>query len=249
MSEYTAALDRLRSAQKSSSGAAAYSRFVNRPLGRRLAALAYVARLSPSQVTVLSAMCTFSAIVLIASVTPTWWSSLVIAVLLILGYALDSADGQVARLTGRGTLAGEWLDHFFDALKTATIHLAIFISFVRFTDLPLWLIAVPLVYSAAASTFFFAITSADFLRRVHRLSTTDPAEAAPPAEAAYRMSPLYSLAVMPTDYGFLCLMTLLLWVQPLFAVVYALMCLATLGALALGAVRWYTSLRRLGQPT
>ena len=107
MSEYTAALDRLRSAQKSSSGAAAYSRFVNRPLGRRLAALAYVLRLSPSQVTLLSALCTFTAIALIAAVSPTWWSCVVIA--LAIGLALQGlALAKVAKVGTAVNLVVSW---------------------------------------------------------------------------------------------------------------------------------------------
>lgn len=245
MSEFSVALGRLRSAQKSSSGAAAYSRFVNRPLGRPLAAAASVVGLTPSQVTLASAVCTFTGIALIVVLEPSWWSSLLVTLLLVLGYALDSADGQLARLTGTGSIAGEWLDHFFDALKTATIHLAVFVSWVRFFDDPPAVLAIPLVFSAVAVTFFFGMLLADFLRRIHRLSAATPA--APKAEAAYRMSPLYSLAVLPTDYGFLCLIMLTMWVHPLFVVLYGLMGLATAGALVLAAARWYRSLLALGR--
>ena len=49
---------RLSAAQKGAQGAPAYSRFVNRKLGRVLAALAFHARLTPNAVTGLSAVCT-----------------------------------------------------------------------------------------------------------------------------------------------------------------------------------------------
>lgn len=240
---FSDAMSRLSAAQKSSKGAAAYSRFVNRPLGRPLAALAYARGLSPTQVTLFSAAATFSAIAMIALVRPTWWSSALVAVLLVLGYALDSADGQLARLTGTGSLAGEWLDHFFDATKAATLHAAVLICWFRFFELPLpWLVA-PLAFGAVASIFFFGLIATDFLRRVHRAQHPVADETAP-AEA-WRSSPLYSLAVLPTDYGFLCLTFVLLWVQPAFVAVYSLLAVANVLVLGLAAARWYSSIRRM----
>lgn len=233
---FRTALAELRAAQKSSSGAAAYSRFVNRPLGRPLAAAAASAGLTPTQVTLLSALCTFTAIGLIAATEPSALMSVAVAALLMLGYALDSADGQLARLTGTGSAAGEWLDHFFDALKAATIHLAVLISWARSDELAPVMLAVPLVYSAVASTYFFGMIGADFLRRRAGVA------AGGGTGAAYRSSPLYALAVLPTDYGLLCLATLLLWLPVPFAAVYTLMAAATLAVLALAAVRWYRSL-------
>lgn len=240
---YSDAMSRLSAAQKSSSGAAAYSRFVNRPLGRPLAALAYAGGLTPTQVTLCSAAATFSAIALIALIDPTWWSSALVALLLVLGYALDSADGQLARLTGTGSLAGEWLDHFFDATKAATLHAAVLICWFRFFDLPMPWLAVPLVFGAVASVFFFGLIATDFLRRVHRAQ--HPVVEGAGSTEAWRNSPLYSLAVLPTDYGFLCLTFVLLWMQPVFVAVYSLLAVANVLVLGLAAARWYGSLRRM----
>ena len=240
---FSDAMSRLSAAQKSNKGAAAYSRFVNRPLGRPLAALAYARGLTPTQVTLVSALATFSAIAMIAVVRPSWWSSTLVALLLMLGYALDSADGQLARLTGTGSLAGEWLDHFFDATKAATLHAAVLICWFRFYELPVAWSMVPLVFGAVAGVFFFGLIATDFLRRLHRAQhPVDDANA--PAEA-WRNSPLYSLAVLPTDYGFLCLTFVLLWVQPVFVAVYSLLALANVLVLGLAAARWYGSLRRM----
>ena len=47
---YGQAVAELRGAQKSKRGVSLYSRFVNRPLGRLLAAAAYRARMTPNQV-------------------------------------------------------------------------------------------------------------------------------------------------------------------------------------------------------
>ena len=243
MSDVRAAMARLKNAQKSSKGAAAYSRFVNRPLGRPLAATAYVWGWTPTQVTLLSGAMTVLGILSIALLDPTWWSSILSAVLLMLGYALDSADGQLARLTGRGSLAGEWLDHFFDAIKASTIHLAVFVCWYRFFDLPdLWL-AVPLAYGAVASVFFFGLIATDFLRRLHRLQHPDLVVDAP-AES-WRSSSLYSLAVIPSDYGFLCLSFVLLWWHEGFLILYTLLAATNILVLLLAAGRWYVSIRRL----
>ena len=240
MSEFRQAIERLVAAQKSSRGAPAYSRFVNRPLGRVLAAAAYALRLSPTQVTLLSGIATGAGILLIALVPPTWWSAVLVTLLLVLGYALDSADGQVARLTGTGSLAGEWLDHFFDATKQATIHIAVLICWFRFYDLSdLWML-VPLAFGATASVFFFGVVGADFLRRINRLqhpAMPAPAEAGP-------TSAVYSLAVMPADYGLLCIVFLTLWVPPVFVTIYTALAAINLLLLAASGVRWYRSVRR-----
>ena len=107
----------LASAQKPGRGAPPYSRWINRRLGRLLAAAAYLAGRTPNQVTGLSALMTAIALVLVATVRPALWLGILVAFLLLLGYALDSADGQLARLRGGGTKAGEWLDHVVDAFK------------------------------------------------------------------------------------------------------------------------------------
>ena len=240
MSEFRQAIDRLASAQKSSRGAPAYSRFVNRPLGRVLAAGAYVAGLSPTQVTLLSGLATGAGILLIALVAPTWWSALLVSALLVLGYALDSADGQVARLTGTGSLAGEWLDHFFDATKQATLHLAVLICWFRFYELSDEWMLVPLVFSATASVFFFGVVGADLLRRINRLQ--HPGMPAP--ETSGSTSPLYSLAVMPADYGLLCVVFLTLWVPPVFITVYTALAVINLLLLGASGIRWYRSVGR-----
>ncbi len=165
MSEFGAAMTRLHDAQKSSSGAAAYSRFVNRPLGRPLAAGAYVLGLTPDAVTLVSAATTLAGIATIALAEPTLGSSLAAVVLLVLGYALDSADGQLARLSRSGSAAGEWLDHFFDALKTVALHLAVLVCWFRYYDVDAGWLVVPLAFCVVSSTFFFGIVAVDLVRR------------------------------------------------------------------------------------
>jgi len=238
--DYRAAEVELRSRQKTSKGAPAYSRFVNRPAGRRLAALAYVAGLTPNQVTVLSALFTYTALGLIALGPSRLASSVAISVLLLVGYALDAADGQLARLRGGGSPAGEWLDHVVDAIKIALLHLAVFLHWYRHYDLDERLLLIPLGYLVVQSVFFFATMLTDALRRSHRgISRNFMA-------GEGKSSVLYSLLVLPTDYGLLCLAFSLLWWQTGFVVLYGAFAAAAAGFLLLALPKWYLELRKLG---
>ncbi|MGM1029611.1 MAG: CDP-alcohol phosphatidyltransferase family protein [Actinomycetota bacterium] len=241
MTAITEHLERLRAAQKPSRGAPAYSRFVNRPLGRPLAALAATLGLSPTQVTFASAACTFTGIACIALLPLSWWASLLITALLVLGYALDSADGQLARLTGTFSLAGEWLDHVFDAAKAVTVHLAVLAAWVRYPDLDPRLLVIPVVYAIVDSTFFFAGIAVDLLRRVHRLQHPD----AIAVERRDGTSVAYSLLLLPNDYGLLCLLLAVLWLPGVFVPLYAAMAAVNALLLVVAAVRWHRALKAL----
>ncbi len=235
------ALERLRGSQKSSKGAAAYSRYVNRPLGRLFAAVGAAVGLSPNQVTAISAVCTFTGIVLVATVPPSLMLGLGVTLLLMLGYALDSADGQIARLRGGGSLAGEWLDHVVDAVKTTSIHIAVLIAWYRFTDLdPVWLL-VPLGYLIADNARFFGLILSDFMRRLHRGTS------AMILKREGRTSLLYSLAVLPFDYGLLLLSFVLLAWMPGFVALYTLLFAANVLVVPVAFVRWFREMKRLGR--
>ncbi|MCZ2804095.1 CDP-alcohol phosphatidyltransferase family protein [Modestobacter sp. VKM Ac-2983] len=230
---------RLAGAQKGAQGAPAYSRFVNRKLGRVLAALAFHARLTPNAVTGISAVCTFTGIAVLALVPPSWPTGLTVALLLVLGYAFDSADGQLARLRGGGSPAGEWLDHMVDALKIASLHLALLIGWYRFeyVERGSWLL-LPLAFSVVSVVLFFATLLNDALRAQHGARTRAVA-------TGERPSVLRSLLVAPTDYGVLCLVFLLLGTPRVFPWAYALLAAGTAGYLALACVRWFREMGRL----
>ncbi|MDQ1555983.1 MAG: hypothetical protein QOI02_985 [Actinomycetota bacterium] len=223
------------SAQKTSRGAPAYSRFVNRRAGRVLVAAAQVARLSPNQLTLISAALTLGGVLAIALVPPSVLSAVAIVLLLLLGYAFDSADGQLARLRGGGTLAGEWLDHVVDAVKVVLLHLAVFVHLVLFSTVPWIILAVPLAYGAVASILFFTMILTEQLRR--------RAGIAPASSAS--SSPLYSIAVMPTDYGVLCLVFVLLWWDPAFLAAYTALLIANGAFLVLALVKWFGELKKV----
>lgn len=234
---YRAALQRLHAAQKSSVGAPAYSRFVNRPLGRRFAALAYVAHWTPNAVTLVSALASFTGITLIATVVPSWWSGILITALLVLGYALDAADGQLARLRGGGSIQGEWLDHTVDAGKVIALHLAVLIAAYRFFELPTWWLLVPMGYLLVDTLVFFSWILKDLL--VARVSGGRVAPSTSPPGM------VRSLLVIPTDYGLVCLIFLLIGAPRLFAVVYTLLLAGNVVYLALALAKWYRLLGAL----
>lgn len=228
---------RLSAAQKSSSGAPAYARFVNRPLGRLFAATAYVLGRTPNQVTAVSALFTFAGLACIALLPPTLTWSALSAVLLMIGYGLDAADGQLSRLQGSGSAAGEFLDHTVDALKMSVLHLTILVSWYRFEDRH-WLLLVPLAFQAVESVQFSSFLLIDNMRRAHRSDT--PSSTPPPAS---HTSLLYAFAKLPDDYGLMCLLIgVRFWTQG-FTTLYALMLATSATLLALGLPRRYREVK------
>ena len=224
----------LVAAQKSNRNAPAYSRWVNRPLGRVFAATAYRAGLTPNAISLISAVFTFTAIGLLPAATPSIGSGLLIAALLVLGYALDSSDGQVARLQGGGTLAGEWLDHVLDAFKNTSFHLAVAVMWIRNLEgWPVWTTAVPLVFTLQASVWFFCLIITDLLLR------NAGAKQQVLAVEEGRQPVWTSLLGIPADYGFLCLAMALLGWFPLWRWLYALLAAANVVILLLQLVRWF----------
>ena len=232
-------LGRLRAAQKGHArGAPAYSVYVNRRIGRLLAAFAFRAGLSPNQVTALSALHTFVGIALIATVPNDPWVGFAAAALLVLGYAWDSADGQVARLSGGGSIAGEWLDHFVDAIKISTLHLAVAIGLYRFApEIPrVWLL-VPLAFSAVATTTFFGMLLNDLLKG---------ARGVPSTHARGGGTFTRSMMLLPTDFGVVCLV-FVLWGAPiLFLWAYGTLFVFAALFLVAAAAKWFREMQRVG---
>lgn len=227
----------LRHAQKPSRGTAAYSRYVNRPTGRLVAAWAHSIRMTPNQATAISATLSGSGIGLLAFVQPTWAVGVLIAVLLAAGYVWDSVDGQLARLRGGGSKAGEWLDHTIDCFKTVSLHLAVLISWYRFAPITndLWLL-VPIAFTIIASATYFGLILLPTLR------VEKPEQQPQPAEPWWR-----AFVILPIDYGLHCWIFVLLGWWTGFAVVYT--AVAALCGLALVAAlrKWWRELRELDE--
>ncbi|MFA4841221.1 MAG: CDP-alcohol phosphatidyltransferase family protein [Agrococcus sp.] len=238
---------RLASAQKGHArGAPAYSVYVNRRLGRVFAAAAYRWGWTPDGVTALSAAHTFAGLVVLLALPAAWWTGLLVAILLALGYAWDSADGQVARLRGGGSLAGEWLDHFVDAIKIAALHLAVLVALwwhtpLRDTSFPdtAWLL-VPIGFSIVGVVTFFGMLLNDLLKGKAGVPSTH----ARGGGTAGR-----SLLLLPTDFGVLCLVFVLWGWTTGFLWAYAALALANAAFLGLAAVRWFREIRAIDRAT
>jgi phosphatidylglycerophosphate synthase len=233
-----ATVRQLAGAQKGAQGAPAYSRFVNRPLGRLLAALAFHAGLTPNAVTAVSALWTAAGIALVAVAPLGWGTGAAATACLVTGYALDSADGQLARLRGGGSPAGEWLDHVVDSAKNASIHLAVLLGLSRVEGLDRRWLLVPLAFCVLAVVHFSATLLNEALRERHgvrtRASRTD-----------VQPSVLRSLLVAPTDYGVLCLVFVLLGAPPVFLGAYGLLALGTAAYVVPALGRWYREMGAL----
>lgn len=240
MSSTGTVLRELRGAQKSSKGVSLYSRYVNRPAGRLLAAGAHRVGLTPHQVTSISAGFTFASIATVALAEPAWWLGVLVWAGLAVGFAFDSADGQLARLTGRGGPDGEWLDHVVDCAKMILVHSAVLISFHRYDGLPGegWLL-LPLGFLFVAVLTFCAGLLREQLGKA--AARTAPAPAGPAAA----VSRVRAVALLPADYGIFCLVFLLLGAPGAFRAGYAV--LAAVHALFLVAflVKWFRELKAL----
>lgn len=219
----------LRRAQKSAKGISLYSRWINRPLGRVLAAGAYVIGLTPNGVTVLSALATAAGIVALIALPPTVLTGLVVAVLLMLGFALDSSDGQLARLTGRSSAAGEWLDHVVDAGKQAAVHGGVLLALLFQLGQNNGLLLLPFAFQIVACVLFAGLTVVDLLLRA-----LPKDEDAPKAASMVR-----AVGMLPADYGILCVSFILWGWSTLFFVAYAAIFALTTAITVLLLIKWF----------
>jgi phosphatidylglycerophosphate synthase len=196
--------------------------------------------MTPNQVTAVSALFTYSAILVVGIARPSSAMSILVALLLLIGYALDSADGQLARLTGLGRPSGEWLDHVIDMGKMCLIFGAMTLSWARFgvPGIPdqEWALAVPLLFLAVSVVAFFGWLLSDLLIRIARARTG--ALTPPPAGAPV----LRSILRLPSDYGLLAL-TFAWFSSALFPITLTLLLIANAVILAAALPVWFSQVR------
>lgn len=228
---YRDALQALRSAQKTSYGTPAYSRFVNRPVGRRIAAAAYAVGLRPNQVTAISGLLSLAAIILLATLPVGIPVGVLASLLLALGYAFDSADGQLARLSGTGGPGGEWLDHTVDMAKTVLVHGVVLIALLRSGGLLASQAALVIGFLTVSVVSFFSWLLADLLQRAAHVQV-------PHSRDSGTAPLLRSVLRLPSDYG-LFLWIFLLWGTAAFWWAYALLFAANLVILLAALPVWY----------
>lgn len=233
--DHVAALQR---AQKPSRGTAAYSRHVNRPAGRRVAAAAHLVGMSPNQATAISACLSAGGLLLLALGPGSVWAGVVVATLLALGYVMDSVDGQLARLRTQGSPAGEWLDHTVDCAKTSALHLAVLVAWYRHPPVEAdSVLLIPLGFQVVDVVCFFGLVMLPLLRALHGPAATG---VSPTPERPWRQ-----WLILPTDYGVFCWMFVLLGWPALFLSFYTLLFAVNTAALALGLRKWWRELNAL----
>ncbi|WP_328994656.1 CDP-alcohol phosphatidyltransferase family protein [Kribbella sp. NBC_01245] len=229
------AYGQLRRAQKSAGGVSPYLRYVNRPLGRLAAAVAARFGWTPNLVTAASAVLSVAGLAAIATVQTTPALAAIAATALFAGYVLDSADGQLARLTGTGGPAGEWVDHVVDGGRHVGLHLAVAIALSRFWNAESPALLMPLAFALVSGTRFFALNLAEQLQRGAR-STPRPVPA-----AGWR-----SAIQLPADSGLLNFVFLLLPWPRVFLTAYGCLLAANTLLLVMSLRRRYVELAQLG---
>lgn len=223
--------DTLRTAQKRRTGVPLYTLAVNRPVGRVIAA-ASPAWATPNTLTAIGALFTFAGILwLLIGATATPAAALV-GVGMVIGFFFDSADGQLARLRGGGSAAGEWLDHVIDGVRMVLLHIATLAFLLRTEAVPVWLaFTLCAVFSVSAAATYFAGSLFE------KLTT------AAPSTTVTRGSRLRSVIMLPVDYGILCWVYLLTPFALVFTVAYGLVALAKVMTTSALLLKWYRSLR------
>ncbi|MGO3152263.1 MAG: CDP-alcohol phosphatidyltransferase family protein [Galactobacter sp.] len=229
--------DNLRSldgAQKSGAGVPAYMRWVNRRAGRVIAAGAGRMGLTPNMVTGISALLSGLGLVLVIVFEPHVWTGVLAALLLAAGFAFDSADGQLARLTGAGGPAGEWLDHVVDAIRTPTVHLCVAAAMLLYREDLRWAVIVAACFAVLSVGQFMSQILAEQLAKQRG------------ARAEEGNGKLKSWILLPNDTGTLCWMFVLWGAPAVFCVGYALLFALNLLHAAVSMRRKFRLLRTLG---
>lgn len=239
---FRAALADLKGAQKPGAGVPAYTRWVNRAAGRVLAAGAVAVGLSPTAVTLISGGISLGALVALVTLPPTQLLCTAVVLGLLVAYALDSADGQVARLTGSSSRQGEWLDHVVDAARLPAFHLAVGVALVRGLGMPSWAGGLAAGFALLSSVWFFAQILASQM-------TASRVVAGPAAEQGASGSPRpravpdwVSFAKLPSDIGTLYLLVLVLPWTSVFLMGYLGLLLYSVVMAAAALVRRYREL-------
>ncbi|OIJ98605.1 CDP-alcohol phosphatidyltransferase [Streptomyces sp. MUSC 14] len=239
MAEFAETLRQLSTAQKPAKGVSVYSRFVNRPAGRLMAALAFRIGATPNQLTLLGALFTFPALAAVALLRPAPVVSVCVGVALALGFVLDAADGQLARIQCSASLSGEWLDHVLDCVRIVTLHSVVLVAFYRFFVLPSpLLLLAPLVFQSAAVVIFFGGILTQKLKGGRAVAGTDRGSA----------SVLGPVLLLPVDYGTTCISFLFLGSPAMFLVLYCGLLLAHVLFLFAFLVKWYRELHQFQRP-
>ncbi|HLS13035.1 MAG TPA: CDP-alcohol phosphatidyltransferase family protein [Beutenbergiaceae bacterium] len=189
--------------------------------------------MSPNAVSAISFAFSLAGIAILAAAPPTASTAVIATGILALGYVLDSADGQLARLTGTGSAAGEWLDHVLDAGRIPLFHIGVAVSFLLRPDSEaLWQSSVALAFAVVGSMRFFAHILSDKLTPKNYSKDS-------------RAPAWQSFAKLPLDVGFVYLAVLALPKVDLFSGVYTALFVVTALTTIASLRRKYIGLKSL----
>jgi phosphatidylglycerophosphate synthase len=191
--------------QKSAQGSLYYSRFINRPLGRVLSTLAIRIGLTPNQATVASALVTaLGLLLLFLTDHPDAFTAVLAGFLLVLGFALDSVDGQLARFYNLKCELGDWFDHLVDSFKVPAAGLVVASVALSHIDRP-GTLATLFYYSVvplSSSLFFSMMLVPRYERYRQAYLSTGTTHAADRTTGSSAIA--LRLGASIVDYGFLC---------------------------------------------
>jgi hypothetical protein len=197
-------LARLAAVESSPRSLPAYSRWVNRPLARAMAAVALRLGVGPALMAVLATAATVTGLVTLVGVAPGRTTGVIVAVALAIGFMLDSADLMLIGIR-RATRGG--VDRSAAAIRMCVVHLAVLVAVLRSNTISH--LAWPLIgvcFLAVAMIMVFGLG----------------------AEPSYEVSRprwLRSAICAPADYGMVCWVFLLLGSTTTFLIAYsALLC-------------------------
>jgi len=143
-----------------SAGGPPWTYYINQNIGKYFTYVFWKLHVSPNTVTILGALVEIAANALLVwrvKDLNIWWI-IAIGIMWQIGYSLDCSDGQLARLTGKGSKFGVWFDLMIDFVNHSLLVSAIFFLILvnRGTSLTIseyWLYFASFAFCLSANLF------------------------------------------------------------------------------------------------
>ena len=162
---------------------------INRRLSRRLTPLLMSLRLTPNQVTLFGCWAGLMASWCFLQGTPRAW--LFGAAWFQLAYLLDNCDGEIARITGKSSGFGSWLDTVTDCVIHVGFFTGLGIGVYRYTAQILWL-KLGLIASTGVFLSYIAFLGEQFMTRgKEALRHPDPPAAHSPTTVSSKLRKIF----------------------------------------------------------
>ena len=139
------------------------SRYINRPLSRRLSAVLLKTPLTPNHITLVSFFIGLLGAVGLARTDPWFW--IVGGILIQIASIVDGCDGEIARVKLLEAPQGAWLDSVLDRYSDLAIGLSVTFAASQLNDAAwVW----PAGFAATASFIMASYVTKEFQLRFHR---------------------------------------------------------------------------------